>query len=224
VTSPDNKKILNDLSCVILVGGESRRIGTDKARVELKGKKLFSHVFEKLAPLFNDIMIGAHDQEYPIDALGDIKGARFITDQGFASDERGPALGLCSALDAALNPWVFTVACDHPLIVPALIEYMATLKDNFDCVVPITGGKLQPLFALYNKNCLAPLGERIKNAETKKGRSLYGFLKETKGLRVKYITEDEAKNIDPDLTSFIDIDTQEELLKIEKTYDRKTNK
>jgi molybdopterin-guanine dinucleotide biosynthesis protein A len=215
--------IISNVSCVILVGGESRRIGSDKARVVLGGKKLFSHVFEKLSPLFSDIMIGAHDSEYPIEELGDIKDARLITDRASNLDKRGPALGLCAALAEARNQWIFMTACDHPFIEPALVEYLATLRDDVDCVVPIIAGKFQPLFALYAKTCLDALNERVTTATNKKGRSLYDFLKETKGLRVRYVTEAEIEKIDPELKSFIDIDTNEELSVFEKTYDRKNN-
>ncbi len=177
--------IIEGLSCVILVGGESRRIGSDKAQVEFRGKKLFRHVFEKTSPLFDDIMISAHDRNYPIDTLGDIKEARLVYDNNADKDVRGPALGLSSALEAARNPWVFMTACDQPLIEPELIRYLAGLQADFDCVVPITDGKIQSLFACFKKSCLPALRRRIEKAETKKGRSLYGFLKEDQGIKVR---------------------------------------
>lgn len=208
-----NNNFVEGVSCVILVGGESRRIGSDKAQIEFNGRQLFSHVFEKVSPLFEDIMISAHDGKYPIDALEKIKEARLITD---SSNGRGPALGLCSALAEASNDWVFMTACDQPLIEPALIRHLVTLKDGFDCVVPVTNGKTQSLFALYKKTCLEALSERISKAETKKGRSLYGFLEETDGLKVRYVKEEELKEADPALKSFIDIDTLEELSELEK--------
>ncbi len=209
---------IEDLSCVILVGGESRRIGSDKAQVEFKGKKLFRHVFEKISPLFDDIMISAHDRSYPTDTLGDIEAARLISDCKTDKDVRGPALGLAAALEQARNKWVFMTACDQPLIRPELIKCLAGLRDGFDCIVPIADGKVQSLFACFKKSCLPALRERIENAETKKGRSLYGFLKENQEIKVRYVTKLEVKKIDPKLQSFIDIDTLEELKELEQNH------
>jgi len=224
--------IIEGVSCVILVGGESRRIGSDKAQVEFKGKKLFTHVFDKVAPLFEDLMISARDTDYPLGALGDIKGARMVTDPAPATNKgqrpaaevltnaadsrRGPIFGLCSALDEARNPWLFITACDQPLIRRSLIRYLITLRSGFDCVVPVTGAKIQPLLALFNKNCLAMLRERIEKAETRKGLSLFGFLEETEGLKVRYAAEEELRGSDPGLKSFMDIDTLEQLSELER--------
>ncbi|VAV83132.1 hypothetical protein MNBD_DELTA01-273 [hydrothermal vent metagenome] len=226
--NPDNMDkengVIKGVSCVILVGGESRRIGSDKARVEFRGKKLFTHVFDKVAPLFTDLMISARDEKYPIGALGDIKGGRLVTDHKAAADSptlavgdrrRGPIFGLCSALDEARNPWLFMTACDQPLIEPRLIRYLATLRGDFDCVVPVTGGKIQSLFALFNKTCLTALRERIEKAETKKGLSLFGFLEKTEELKIRHVTEEELRGIDPELKSFIDIDTLDELAELQ---------
>ncbi len=210
--------VIEGLSCVILVGGESRRIGSDKAQVKFRGKKLFRHVFEKISPLFDDIMISAHDRDYPADTLGDIREARLVYDNKADKDVRGPALGLTSALSEARNQWVFMTACDQPLIRPELIKYLAGLRADFDCIVPVTDGKVQSLFACFKKSCLPALRERIENAETKKGRSLYGFLKEDQGIRVRYVTELEVAKIDPELQSFIDIDTLEELAELEENH------
>jgi len=207
--------IIEGLSCVILVGGESRRIGSDKAQVEFKGKRLFRHVFEKISPLFSDIMISAHDRSYPTDTLGDIKAARLISDCIADKGVRGPVLGLASALSEARNQWVFMTACDQPLIEPKLIRYLAGLREGFDCVVPVADGKVQSLFACFNKSCLPALRERIEKATIKKGRSLYGLLKEDQKIKVRYVTEVEIKKIDPELKSFIDIDTLDELAKLE---------
>ncbi len=226
--NPDNMDkesgVIEGVSCVILVGGESRRIGSDKARVEFRGKKLFTRVFDKVAPLFTDLMISARDDKYSTDALGDIKGARLVTDyktevkdsRPRPGSRRGPIFGLCSALKEARNPWVFITACDHPMIEPRLIRYLATLQGGFDCVVPVSGGKAQPLFALFNRNCLTALQRRIEKATAKKGLSLFGFLEDTEGLKVRYVAAEELGDIDPELKSFIDIDTMEELAEIEK--------
>ena len=126
---------------------------------------------------------------------------------------RGPAIGLLSALKNARNAWVFAIGCDSPFPSPKLIRYLAKSGEGFDCVIPVHGGKLQTLFALYKKTCFAPLFSRIK----KRGNSgLAGFIEKSPRLKVRRVTEEEIKKRDPGFESFMDADTPEELSLMKK--------
>jgi molybdopterin-guanine dinucleotide biosynthesis protein A len=178
-------------------------MGTNKASVELNGKAMLERVLERLGGIFTEVIISAHGDErysYP--------GIPVVTD---ALKGRGPAVGLCSALAVASNPWVFIVACDQPLVSPELARKLAGMREGFDCVVPRAGGKVQTTCAMYNRTCLHPLTERVK----KGSRGLVSFLRETP-LRVRYVEDGELRTADPELKSFIDVDTPEDVGKAEK--------
>ncbi len=195
--------MIDDIACVVLIGGESRRMGEDKASLDLAGKALVERVLDVVRPLFSEIYIGAHEES----TLGKAYGLPVIVD---TLPGRGPALGVCAALDKASAEKVFIVSCDLPMLSGRVIEYLATLTEGFDAVVPMVEGRIQTTCAIYSRACLAPLEERVSSTE-KGGRSLARFLEETEGLKVRYVTEDELKSIENGVGSFADVDTPQDL-------------
>jgi molybdopterin-guanine dinucleotide biosynthesis protein A len=195
--------LIQGVSCVILVGGESRRMGSNKARVELAGKALVERVLIKLKPLFREVFISTREEPFTL------VGTTAVKDE---FPGRGPAVGLLTTLARAANPWVFVIGCDHPLVRPELVRRLAAMREGYDCVVPKVGGRIQTLCALYKKSCIAALKERVLKGE----RGLFKFLKEAGGLSVRYVEEEELKDVDPGLESFVDVDTTEELERAEK--------
>ena len=215
---------IKGVSCVILLGGESKRMGKDKAGVKLSGKTLFSMVYEKVSPLFDEVMVSARDKNYDVKKLMKKKATplpfRVVYDE---LPGRGPAIGLLSALKNARNVWVFAIGCDSPFVNSRLIRCLAKSKEGFDCVIPVHGKRLQTLFALYKKTCFAPLFSRVKKSGSP---GLAGFIEESASIKVRHVTEKEIKTTDPGFESFMDADTPEELSlmrkKIKKGFPLKT--
>ncbi len=195
--------MIEDASCVVLVGGESRRMGTDKALVELGGARLVERVLDVVMPLFSDVMIGAHKETGHVESLR--PGVRVVTD---FLEGRGPALGVASALSAAKSDWLFVISCDVPRLSGELVKTLAGMRSGVEAVIPVVDGRSQTMCAFYSSKCLTPLTERVKEGR----RSIDGFLKDTE-LPVRYVSEDELLDADPDLLSFMDVDTPEELEK-----------
>jgi molybdopterin-guanine dinucleotide biosynthesis protein A len=188
---------------VVLIGGESKRMGEDKASVDFAGKALVERVLEVVRPLFAEIYIGAHTES----VTGKAFGLPVIAD---TLPGRGPALGVCAALEKVSTEKVFIVSCDLPMLNAKVIEYLAAKAEGYDAVVPMIDGRAQTTYAIYSRACLAPLEERLTSNE-KGGRSLTRFLKETEGLKVRYVTDDELKSIEDGVESFADVDTPEDL-------------
>jgi len=191
------------VSCVILTGGESKRMGTDKAQVLLSGKTLLERVLEIVRPFFDDIMVSGRGTGLHV------KGTRFIKD---TLPGRGPAVGLCAAGDAARHSFVFAIACDMPFVTPGLIEYITSCRKGFDVVVPLHGDKPEPLCAVYETGSLRHLAKNVAAGK----RGLVSFIEHTPELNVRKIDEREIREIDPGLRSFADIDFPEALLEAEK--------
>ncbi|MBE9531571.1 MAG: molybdenum cofactor guanylyltransferase [Proteobacteria bacterium] len=195
--------MIDKVACVVLVGGESRRMGEDKASVDLAGKALVERVLDVVRPLFNHLYIGAHTDS----KLGDAYGLPTVID---TLPGRGPALGVCAALERAEEERVFVISCDLPSLNARVVEYLIEQADGFDVVAARIDGRVQTTCAIYSRACLAPLEERISTKE-KGARSLNRFLEETEGLKVRYVDEQELKNIEGGIESFVDVDTPEEL-------------
>jgi len=92
-----------------------------------------------------------------------------------------------------------------PFINTELLRYMIELSDDFDAVVPrLENGMIEPLHAVYSKNCLEIMKIRLENNEL----GITPFLNQ---LRVRYIEEVECRRFDPQLLSFFNINRQADL-------------
>jgi molybdopterin-guanine dinucleotide biosynthesis protein A len=85
-----------------------------------------------------------------------------------------------------------------------LLEYMVQIPSTFDIVVPRRKDKLEPLCAVYSRNCVAPIQELLEQDE-RQIRKLFGMVK------VRYVDEDEINRFDPEHLSFFNINNQEDL-------------
>jgi molybdopterin-guanine dinucleotide biosynthesis protein A len=139
------------VTCGILAGGASSRMGQNKALMPFRGKPLIRHQIDLLSPLFKEVIIGANDPETYASF-----GVRVVPD---LLKERCSLTGIHALLNAAIRPRVFAVACDMPFLSPALIEKMLEISDEPDVVVPESDRGLEPLHALYGPWCVGAIEE-----------------------------------------------------------------
>ena len=189
---------INNCTAVILTGGESKRMGSDKASVVLSGKSLLGHVLAQVEPLFSDILISVREKR------PDIVYPQIVD----SSKQRGPMVGIKSALEAAKTEWVFVIACDMPLISTGLIQHLAGLRNQHDAVVPFVFDRPQPLFGFYNKTCLPLMEDRMKQGQ----RSMIRLLDD---LDTHLLSEQQVRVMDPEFKSLLSLDTMEDVKKVE---------
>ena len=141
------------VSAIILAGGESRRMGTNKALLALDGQPLIAHVAARLQPLAADLIVVTNTPEVYAFLARDFN-ARLIPD---ALPLRSSLVGLFSGLVAARGELALAVACDMPFLNPDLLAYMLTLAQaGYDVVTPAVDGLLEPLHAVYRPAACAP--------------------------------------------------------------------
>jgi molybdenum cofactor guanylyltransferase len=140
---------LMSISCAILAGGQSKRMGRDKATISIGEMRLIEHVFVKVRPIFDDILVisSHHDSIQGIDApvFGDVL------------PYRSPLVGIISALLYSRTPYVFVVACDMPFLDKGLILSMIQEIRGEDVIIPKTVVGYEALHAIYNRSCLSPM-------------------------------------------------------------------
>ncbi|MCP4683145.1 MAG: molybdenum cofactor guanylyltransferase [Desulfobacterales bacterium] len=185
-----------NVSGVILAGGKSSRYGRNKALVSLKGTPLIEKVIAVMQPLFQELIIITNTPgEYAYLKLPMhedlIKGL-------------GPIGGIYTGLTAISNDAGFFVACDMPYLNGELIRYMVESSDDFDAVVPKIAGNMEALFSLYRKRCLPAMEGLIESRE-------YQIVRFFHLVSVLYIGEKEVRRFDPDLRSFTNINSPQEL-------------
>jgi molybdopterin-guanine dinucleotide biosynthesis protein A len=113
-------------------------------------------------------------------------------------------VGIDSGLMASPSSRAIVVGCDTPFLSFGLLEYMTQICSIFDVVVHRISNKLEPLCAVYSKNCLIPIRGPLEQDE-QRIRELFSMVK------VKYVEEDEINRFDPEHLSSFNINSQADL-------------
>ena len=134
------------LSAVILAGGESKRMGRDKAWVDFGGKPLIELALEKVRELgISEIFIsGRPGQDYSK------LNCRVLTDMETGC---GPIAGIERALHESTSPLVLVLAVDLPCMTTVLLRKLIENCDRCTGAVPTVNDQLEPLVAVYPKRC-----------------------------------------------------------------------
>jgi molybdopterin-guanine dinucleotide biosynthesis protein A/molybdopterin-guanine dinucleotide biosynthesis protein len=136
-------RLTEDASAIILSGGQSKRMGRDKALLELDGLPMIGKIAEQLAGNFNDVLISGDPNMYSF------AGIRTIPD---LEVDRGPLMGLFSTLRASTSELNWVTTCDMPEPNLTFVRKMIRSIGDYDAVVPVDSkGWKQPLIGLYRK-------------------------------------------------------------------------
>ena len=194
---------------VIVAGGKSRRFGSDKASASLRGRPLLQWVRDALAPIVDEIVVvTAAGQTLP--PMHPSIPVTVVEDR---EPERGPLGGLATGFAVAASPVCFAASCDAPLLHTAVAERILDALDDHDAVLPEVGGFQQPLVAAYRRDpCLAA-------AEAALAAGVNKVLDAFAALDVLALGEDRLAILDPDLRSFRNANSPEELAAIATLLD-----
>lgn len=142
-----------DVTGILLAGGKSRRMGQDKARLQLDGEMLFLRSLALLQRYFRKVLIAG---DRPDLARADVPA--------IADIYPGSALGgLYTGLSSAQTEWIFVAPCDMPYPDGRLVEMLLSQRYGIDAVVPRTPNGYEPVFAVYHRNCLPCMEEMLRN-------------------------------------------------------------
>jgi molybdopterin-guanine dinucleotide biosynthesis protein A len=188
---------MKDVTGVLLAGGKSRRMGFDKRFLKLDGETLLRRALSIYERLFTEILIVVAE---PVPELGDL-GHRIITDLIPNCASLG---GLYTGLSMARGERIFVAACDMPFLNPAAIDYLVHLCED-DVVMPKLATGLQPMHAVYSKACL-PYFRQMIEMHNLSVQEVLG----NRELRVRLVPEEELRNVDPKLLSFLNLNTPED--------------
>ncbi|MBW1893492.1 MAG: molybdenum cofactor guanylyltransferase [Deltaproteobacteria bacterium] len=183
---------------VILAGGLNTRFsGAKKAFEKIGGKTILSYTYDLFRELFDEIILITND---PIDYLAfDVKIATDIY------PVRSSLTGIHTGLAIASNRYAFISACDTPFIKKELVELVLDgIDEKTDIVLPETEKGIEPLCAVYSKQCLTSMAQSLKKEKLKIKLAIRNF-------RIKNIPEDLLRKKDPELVSFFNINTPEDI-------------
>ena len=193
---PEN--LTQNVTGVILVGGKSRRMGKDKAFLEVDGVPIFDRVLAVFNECLSRVLLVGNREErfaaYGLPVVPDI----------YPGSSLG---GLYTGLYSAQTEYVFVSSCDLPFPSAEILRHLCSLKDGFDAVVPSTPYGYEPLFALYSKSCLEPIKALLDRGEF----CAYAYYPQ---IRVRYVPPEELAHFDRDGRAFLNVNTPEEFAKI----------
>ena len=191
-----------DVTAVVLAGGMSRRLGRNKALEPFQGEPLIHRVIRRMSQVASSIIVVANDDER-VAELDLPDGVTPVIDE---YPGKGSLGGIYTGLRAAPTEWAVFCACDMPFPSPRLYRALLSERESNDAVVPVLDGRPEPIHAAYSRACLEPIREKLAADRLK----ISGFFND---VSVRYFTEAQVRQIDPDLLSFFNINTQRDLEK-----------
>ena len=192
------------LSVVIQAGGESRRMGRDKALIPFLGRPLIERVIARVSYLADEILVTTNrPQDYQFLSLPLFRDV---------IPDRGALGGLYTALHAASQPLVAVVACDMPFVQPELLAYERDLLLNsmIDAVIPKTEGGTEPFYAIYRRDSCLP--QILIALQAEKWRVDSWFSR----VHIRFLNQEEIFQFDPRGLAFNNVNTPEELAEAER--------
>ncbi len=190
--------MIADCTAIILAGGDSQRMGGDKANLVLGEQTLLQHVITTMRELFPEVIVSVRQLRPEIDLPQ-------VCDEQADIAGGGPLAGVVAGLERVATPWVFVVACDMPFMTPAMVELLGKYRGQYQAVVPVVQGHPQTLSAFYANGCLATIRAHVAGGGKNSLRAVLG------NLQVRYVDETELSTADPVLRSFFDLDTPQDV-------------
>ncbi|MCP4599940.1 MAG: molybdenum cofactor guanylyltransferase [Proteobacteria bacterium] len=155
--------LFKNVKAIIMAGGESQRMGTDKSQLPIGERPMIEYVLNQLRPYFQQICISAND----IERYASL-GVEIVPDR---IPGKGPVMGLISVINASDQDLNFVQACDIPETDISLVAKMLKSAEGYDAVVPQTpDGYVEPLFAVYRKSALKSMEHVLKHEHGKASR------------------------------------------------------
>jgi molybdopterin-guanine dinucleotide biosynthesis protein A len=198
------------LAAVILAGGRSTRMGTNKALVKIKGREMLLWVVEGLKPVTHEIIVSAKDEsvdEYRRIVGEDVKIATDLVQMD------GPLVGIYSALLKSSSEYAYVHPIDSPIINHDIIRYLLQKADGYDASVIKFDDSIEPLHAIYRVRAALNVAKSILEQGESGAKSLVGKL------RVNYIPVDDLRRFDQGLVSLLNVNTPEGLARISAFLD-----
>jgi molybdopterin-guanine dinucleotide biosynthesis protein A len=188
---------------VILSGGLATRFdGREKALMRIGGIRILDRIYNVFNALFDEIILVTNNPiqytEWDLNIVTDL------------FDIRSSLTGIHAGLFYATNPYAFFSASDAPFLKKGMVEaVLEGIDDNIDIVMPDTSAGREPLCAVYARRCLSAAEQHLKQEKLK---IQLAFRK----CRIKTISEKKLRSKDPDLISFFNINTPEDLARAQE--------
>lgn len=148
---------MNKMTAIILAGGQSRRMGQDKALLKMEQESFIQRMINSVADYDEIIVVTNEPDKYKhlnVKIIKDVyKGL-------------GPLAGLHAGLLEARNSWCLLLPCDTPFINSDVTSFIAKeIQEDYEAIVVKESKKVHPLIGLYNKRIVPLLEKRLEEKQ-----------------------------------------------------------
>lgn len=192
-----------DLSVVILAGGESKRMGSDKALLKYKGEEFIRLISSEMSKVSDEVIIaiGRKDTAPFASVLG--SDVRIIKDEHYLGN---PVGGIISASEKITHAYSAFIGCDTPFMKSEVVRVMHQCAIGHSAAIPIwENGDLEPLCAVYNAKDAMRAGLAALDKGKLGCKNLISFLPSP-----VYVKIEEIRKVDPELVSLKNVNTMED--------------
>jgi len=166
MTASTTSQAIGGVTGVILAGGKSSRMGSNKALLPYRGGRFIEAIYRQLSAMFDEVLVVTNTPEQYT-----FLGCRLVSD---LYQDMGALAGLHSGLIHSYTSHIFAVACDMPYLNDTLIRTLVVRCHKGDVIIPEGGNGLEPLHALYSRSCL-PACHGDGSADRKEKTCLFFF-------------------------------------------------
>ena len=196
-------------SAIILAGGSSRRLGQDKGSVRLAGKPLILHVLDRVSTVVEEVIVVVRSEVQGNAYASFLESkARIVIDK---HQMQSPLIGALAGFESARGDYSLLVPCDSPFISSQIASILLKSCVGKDAIVPRWPNSfIEPLHASYFTKSAMVAANRALESRRLDMRSMISRLE-----KVSYLSTLALEQIDPMLLTFLNVNTFEDLKKVE---------
>lgn len=187
---------------IVLAGGASQRLGRNKASEKVGDESLIQRVVNSLVPFSTEILVVVARNQAPPPFFSTVP-TRVVSD---VYPGKGALGGIYTGLKYSVSWHNVVVACDMPFLNSDFLAYMVEVLNSYDMAIPRIGENVEPLHAVYTRGCMSPMDDLLRQDKLAVAALL-------KIVKVRFITEAEIDRFDPNHVSFLNINTESDLIK-----------
>jgi len=196
-------------SAIILAGGLSKRLGQDKGLVKLAGKPLLAHVLDKISNVVDEIVVVVSSESQKRVFEGLVKQKAKVTVD--IDKAQSPLVGALTGFESVHGQYSLLLSCDAPFISIEIASLLLDLCINRNAVIPRwPNGFIEPLQAAYHTKSAQVAAKKTLENGKMNFQSMIALLR-----GVRYISTMVLKQIDPELLTFFNVNTPDDLKKAE---------
>jgi molybdopterin-guanine dinucleotide biosynthesis protein A len=190
--TPNTMQRYDQVSAFILTGGVSSRMGKPKGLLDFGGQPLILRIARLIEPLASTVTVIGPLEAYEALGLAVIQDEQF-NGPGGNDKAQGPLAGIATALTATRTDWNLILACDLPYIRSEWLDWLLAraVASTRQIVMPRTAGGLEPLAAVYRRECAEAIVAALRRGVRKVTDAMELF-------RVEFVTERDWGPVDPE--------------------------